>query len=68
MALQLGVADVAFFIYGYSQHPSWHIPASAMHVWLAAAVVQVAVITRGIAKYLFPEDSSPPTQDTDALP
>jgi hypothetical protein len=52
LAFQLVVADVAFFIYGYNRE--WEIPASAIHVWLAAVVLQVAIITRGIASYLFP--------------
>jgi len=55
--LQLAVADVAFFIYGYSN--KWVIPASAIEVWLAAIVVQLFIIVRGIGNYLFPPDDSP---------
>lgn len=55
--LQLAVADVAFFIYGYFN--KWGIPASAIEVWLAAVVVQLFIIVRGIGNYLFPPDDSP---------
>lgn len=58
MALQMTVANTAFFIYGFSNH--WNIPVSGMQVWLAATVVQVAVIVRAVAKYLFPPDGDEP--------
>ncbi len=52
MAAQMLIADAAFFIYGFTN--DWVIPPSAMHVWLVATVVQLAIIARGIAYYLFP--------------
>lgn len=57
MGLQLVAADVGFFIYGHNN--GWDIPAAAISVWLGAVVVQLFLLLRVIAKYLFPEGSSP---------
>lgn len=58
LVLQLAVADAAFFFYGFTN--KWEIPASAIHVWLAAAVVQAWILVRVIARYLFPGSGRPP--------
>lgn len=58
MAAQILIADVAFFIYGFAN--DWDVPASAMHVWLVATVLQVAIIAQGIGRYLFPPDGPRP--------
>ncbi|HEX8743182.1 MAG TPA: hypothetical protein VF712_08600 [Thermoleophilaceae bacterium] len=57
LAFQLVVADVAFFIYGYNN--DWNIHETAINVWLAAVVVQLFILVRGIRDYLFPADESP---------
>lgn len=52
MAIQVLIADAAFFIYGYSNH--WRVPSSAIEVWLAAVVVQVIGVVLVIVRSLFP--------------
>jgi hypothetical protein len=52
MAAQIVIADAAFFVYGFTNH--WDVPVSAINVWLAATVVQVAFVVRTVARYLFP--------------
>lgn len=52
MAVQLAVADTAFFLYGLKN--GWHIPVAAINVWLGSTVVQVVVVVHTVARYLFP--------------
>jgi hypothetical protein len=54
-AAQIAVADYLFFRYGHDN--SWKIPVGGIQVWLAATVVQVFIIVRILAKYLFPPGS-----------
>lgn len=49
--VQVGIADMAFLIYGFGN--DWHIPGSAMSAWLAAAVIQVIAVALVIVKSLF---------------
>ena len=56
MGIQVLIADVAFYIYGYENH--WHIPSAAIDVWLGAVVVQVIGVVVVIARSLFPPESS----------
>ena len=51
---QIVVADVGFFIYGFTNH--WHVPAAAIDAWLAATVVEVISVVLVITRYLFPAD------------
>jgi hypothetical protein len=51
MVVQIGVADWAFVKYG--RHNGWDIPSEAMDFWLGATVVQVAIVVRTVANYLF---------------
>ncbi|MEX0972197.1 MAG: hypothetical protein WDZ46_02935, partial [Solirubrobacterales bacterium] len=39
MVIQLGIADAAFYFYGFFN--SWHIPTAAITTWLAATVIQI---------------------------
>jgi hypothetical protein len=52
ISVQVLIADIAFFIYGFAN--DWHIPDSAINVWLGAAVVQVIAVGMVIARSLFP--------------
>jgi hypothetical protein len=52
MVLQIVAADAVFYIYGH--HRDWDIPAEVISFWLGSTVVQVAVIVRTVATYLFP--------------
>ncbi len=59
MAIQILIADVAFYWYGYEHFANghhWQIPAGAIQVWLGATVVQVIGIVLVIARSLFPSD------------
>jgi hypothetical protein len=56
MGVQVLIADVAFYIYGYENR--WHIPSSAIDVWLGAVVVQVIGVVLVIARSLFPSTNS----------
>jgi hypothetical protein len=56
MGIQVLIADAAFYIYGYAN--GWHIPSSAIEVWLAAVVVQVIGVVLVITRSLFPSDKS----------
>jgi hypothetical protein len=56
MAIQIVVADAAFWIYGFTNN--WDIPVAGINVWLGATVIQVAVVVRTVAKYLFPSSGS----------
>jgi hypothetical protein len=51
-AVQVGIADLAFLIYGFGN--DWHIPGSTISAWLAAVVVQVIAVALVIVKSLFP--------------
>ena len=57
MAIQVLVADGAFYLYGASY--GWHIPVGAIQVWLAATVVQIIGVVLVIAKSLFPAAFKP---------
>jgi len=61
LAVQLAVADVVFIIYGYNR--DWDIPVSAIHYWLVAVVLQVALIAQGIGRYLFPPSGRQKTRE-----
>jgi hypothetical protein len=52
MAVQVLIADAAFYLYGHAYH--WRIPVGAIQFWLAAIVVQVIGVVLVIAKSLFP--------------
>jgi hypothetical protein len=52
MPVQLAAADYAFYRYGHAY--GWKIPVVAINGWLAAAVVQLFIILRGLGRYLFP--------------
>jgi hypothetical protein len=52
MAIQVLIADAAFYLYGNAY--SWRIPVGAVQVWLAAVVVQVIGVVLVIARSLFP--------------
>jgi purine-cytosine permease-like protein len=53
-AAQIAIADYIFFRYGHDN--GWSIPVGGIQAWLAATVVQVFIIVRILAKYLFPPD------------
>jgi hypothetical protein len=52
MAIQLAAANTAFYL--YADADSWKIPVAAINGWLAATVLQIAIILRGLGRYLFP--------------
>jgi hypothetical protein len=52
VVIQVVLADVAFFLYGFTNH--WHIPAAAISAWLAAIVIQVVGVVMVVAKDIFP--------------
>lgn len=52
LIFQIGLTDYIFYLYGSTNQ--WRIDSTAIDVWLAATVVQLAIITRVIGKYLFP--------------
>jgi hypothetical protein len=61
VAIQVGIADVAFLIYGFWN--GWDIPGSTVIAWLSATVVQVIAVGLVVTKSLFPPtgpDESPP--------
>lgn len=51
MTAQVAIADVGFFIYGFSV--DWDLAGGVMHSWLAATVVEVIAIVLVVTKYLF---------------
>jgi hypothetical protein len=53
---QVGIADVAFLIYGFWN--AWNIPSDTVDAWLGAVVVQVIAVGLVIARSLFPSGSS----------
>ena len=53
-AAQIAIADYLFFRYGHDN--GWAIPVGGIQAWLAATVLQVFIIVRILAKYLFPPD------------
>lgn len=55
--IQLVAANAGFFIYAFTN--DWRIPATSISVWLGASVVELFVLLRILAKYLFPEGSAP---------
>jgi hypothetical protein len=64
MGVQILIADVAFYWYGYehvAEGHRWQIPPGAIEVWLGATVVQVIGIVLVIARSLFPSDSKAPS-------
>jgi hypothetical protein len=52
MGIQVAVADLAFFLYGF--WIGWDVSASVMSVWLTAAVVEVIAVALVVTRYLFP--------------
>jgi hypothetical protein len=58
MAIQVLIADAAFYLYGHAYH--WRIPVGAIQFWLGAIVVQVIGVVLVIAKSLFPSAPSAP--------
>jgi hypothetical protein len=56
MLLTIAVADFVFYKYGEGN--DWDIPGEVVIAWLTATVVQVAVIVRTVASYLFPRPPS----------
>jgi hypothetical protein len=62
MGIQILIADVAFYWYGYEHvvhRHHWQIPTGAIQVWIGATVVQVIGIVLVIARSLFPSDAGP---------
>jgi hypothetical protein len=55
MGVQVAVADLAFFMYGFWR--GWDISASVMSVWLSAAVIEVIAVALVVTRYLFPNRS-----------
>lgn len=51
MAVQILIADGAFYLYGHAYR--WEVPVGAMQVWLGATVVQVIGVVLVIARSLF---------------
>lgn len=60
IAVQVGIADAAFLIYGFWN--GWNIPGSTVVAWLSATVVQVIAVGLVVTKSLFPsvEPTTPP--------
>ena len=62
VAIQVGIADVAFLVYGFWN--GWDIPGSTIIAWLSSTVVQVIAVGLVVTKSLFPppgpEDRQPP--------
>lgn len=59
MGVQILIADIAFYIYGYEHVANghrWQIPVGAIQVWLGATVVQIIGVVLVIAKSLFPDE------------
>jgi hypothetical protein len=52
VVVQVVLADVAFFVYGFANH--WKIPAAAISAWLAAIVIQVVGVVMVVAKDILP--------------
>lgn len=52
-AVQVVVADVAFYLYAGAGQ-GWDVPTQAISVWLGATVVQVIAVLLVITRYLFP--------------
>jgi hypothetical protein len=62
VAIQVGIADVAFLIYGFWN--GWDIPGNTIIAWLSSTVVQVIAVGLVVTKSLFPppgpDDNVPP--------
>jgi hypothetical protein len=56
MAVQLVIADKAFFDYGHAY--GWKIPVASIETWLAAIAIQVIGVVLEITKYLFPGEQA----------
>ena len=52
IAIQVGIADAAFLIYGFWN--GWKIPGSTIFAWLSATVIQVIAVGLAVTKSLFP--------------
>ena len=52
-AVQVAVADIAFYLYAWLGR-DWDVPTQAISVWLGATVVQVIAVLLVITRYLFP--------------
>jgi hypothetical protein len=55
ISIQVVIADLAFFIYGFGNN--WHIPAGTVGAWLGAVVIQVIAVGLVITRSLFPTGS-----------
>ena len=64
VAIQVGVADVAFLIYGFWN--GWEIPGSTIVAWLSATVVQVIAVGLVVTKSLFPSGAEPDSSTPDS--
>jgi hypothetical protein len=65
VAIQVGIADIAFLIYGFWN--GWDIPGGTIVAWLSATVVQVIAVGLVVTKSLFPSgglEAPPPTLPT----
>jgi hypothetical protein len=67
IAIQVGIADIAFLIYGFWN--GWNIPGATVIAWLSATVVQVIAVGLVVTKSLFPsgEAEDSPADDGVAL-
>jgi len=52
VAIQVGIADVAFLVYGFWN--GWDVPGSTIVAWLSSTVVQVIAVGLVVTKSLFP--------------
>ncbi|HSZ13742.1 MAG TPA: hypothetical protein VK790_06880 [Solirubrobacteraceae bacterium] len=61
VAIQVGIADVAFLIYGFWN--GWEVPGGTIVAWLSSTVVQVIAVGLVVTRSLFPsagsQDSAP---------
>lgn len=55
LAIQIAIADGAFYVYGFYNH--WDVPVSAIQVWLAATVIEVIGVVAVITRSLFPNNN-----------
>lgn len=64
VAVQVGVADIAFLVYGFWN--GWDIPGATIIAWLSATVVQVIAVGLVVTKSLFPSSTQPDSSDAKA--
>jgi hypothetical protein len=53
MYAQLLIADGVFVAYAW-EGKNWKVPTEAMHVWLAATLVEIIGVVFVVTRYLFP--------------